>query len=253
MGGTLRRAAGSALACAVLAVPTAGCGDADAGENATVTVLAAASLTDVLPEAAAGFEEEHPGVTLRFSFAGSHELVAQIGEGLPADVLVTADQDTMDSISHRTDEVRVIAENQLTIVTAPGNPLGIDSLASLAESGVKTVLAAEDVPVGRYSREILDRAQARVSPVSEEASVRAVLSKVMLGEADAGIVYTTDAAAGGDQVTGVPLPDEQNVTAAYPAATLTDAPSPEEAADFLDWLSGGSAQDALTGAGFRVP
>ncbi len=246
------------LLAAALVGSLAGCGGDgaggdDAGGEVTLTVLAASSLTDVFEEAGEVYEEAHPGVEVRFSFAGSQELAAQVRQGMPADVLVTADQTTMDGVTEETGEPAVIARNELTIVTRPGNPESIAGLADLAEPGLRVVLAAPDVPAGRYGQEILDRRSLDVSPVSEEPNVRSVLTKVELGEADAGLVYVTDAAVAGDAVHTVPIPAEQNVVAAYPAAALNGSAHPDQAGDLVAWFGGHRAQGLLRDAGFLAP
>ncbi|RKN47300.1 molybdate ABC transporter substrate-binding protein [Streptomyces hoynatensis] len=251
----------AAAAAAVLALSACG-GDSDAdengasggGEDVTLTVLAAASLTDVFDAAGEVYEEEHPGTTLRFSYGGSQDLVAQIRQGAPADVLATASTETMESLAGQTDAPETFARNALTIVTPPDNPGQVASLADLADPGLRLVLAAEDVPAGHYGREILDRQHLEVSPDSEETDVRSVLSKVQLGEADAGLVYTTDAiAAGEDSVRAVPIPEDQNITAAYPAAALTGSEHHDAAAEFVAWLLSDEAQGLLRDAGFQAP
>ncbi|MFJ1646521.1 molybdate ABC transporter substrate-binding protein [Streptomyces sp. NPDC088258] len=267
--GTTRRRAAAALVTAALLLPLAACGGSDdSGEDsgakagasaggdapaAKLTVLAAASLTDVFKTAAAAYEKEHPGTELAFSFAGSQELAAQVKQGAPADALVTADTKTMDGLKADTGTPKVIAKNRLVIATGEGNPRQIESLKDLADTKLKVVLAASEVPVGRYSAQVLDAQDIKVKPVSEEPSVRAVLSKVELGEADAGIVYKTDAATATDKVDAIEIPDAQNAIADYPAATLKTSKNSEAAAAFVAWLSGAEAQKILRAAGFQQP
>ncbi|MFD3695504.1 molybdate ABC transporter substrate-binding protein [Streptomyces sp. NPDC058646] len=218
---------------------------------AKLTVLAASSLTEVFRTAGTAYEKAHPGTKVTFSFAGSQELAAQVKQGAPADVLVTADTKTMDGLKAETGEAKVIAKNRLVIAAGQGNPFKIDELKDLADTKVKVVLAAPEVPVGRYSKEILDKQGVTVRPVSQEPNVRAVLSKVELGEADAGLVYRTDSAKSGDKVVAVEIPDEQNAVAAYPAATLKQSRNADAAAAFVAWLSAPEAQKILRDAGFQ--
>lgn len=259
---TGHRSAAAAILAAVLLAPLAACGNdsGKGGANATggpdadrLTVLAASSLTDVFRTAGAAYEKAHPGTKVTFSFAGSQELAAQVRQGAPADALVTADTKTMDGLAPDTGKPVVIARNRLVIATEEGNPMGIDSLDDLAGTGLKVVLAAPEVPVGRYSRQILDARGLEVKPVSEEPNVRAVLSKVELGEADAGLVYRTDATLAADRTDAVDIPDEQNAVASYPAATLTSSQHADAAEAFVTWLSGPEAQKILRDAGFRQP
>ncbi|MGW1495937.1 molybdate ABC transporter substrate-binding protein [Streptomyces sp. NPDC002402] len=261
---TRRRTAAVVLTAALL-VPLAGCGSDDAKKDsgaktgasgtpkADLTVLAASSLTDVFKTAGAAYEKSHPGTKITFSFAGSQELAAQVKQGAPADALVTADTKTMDGLKSDTGTPTVIAKNRLVIATVEGNPKKVDELKDLADSTLKVVLAAPEVPVGRYSKKILDAQKIVVKPVSEEPNVRAVLSKVELGEADAGLVYKTDAAGATGKVDAVEIPDAQNAIAQYPAATLKTSKNSEAAAAFVQWLSTPEAQKILKDAGFQQP
>ncbi|MEV4683522.1 molybdate ABC transporter substrate-binding protein [Streptomyces kurssanovii] len=256
-----RRRAAAAILTAALLAPLAACGTGDAdGKGASgepsaarLTVLAAASLTDVFKTAGDAYETSHPGTEITFSFAGSQELAAQVRQGAPADALVTADSRTMDGLAADTGSPVVIAKNRLVIATGKGNPHKIGSLEDLAATKLKVVLAAPEVPVGRYSRQILQGRDVDVRPVSEEPNVRAVLSKVEMGEADAGMVYRTDAAVAADRVDAVDIPDGHNAVASYPAATLKSSRNPDAAEAFVTWLTGPEAQKILRDAGFQQP
>lgn len=147
----------------------------------------------------------------------------------------------------------VIAKNRLVIATGKGNPKKVKDLKDLTKSDLKVVLAAPEVPVGRYSKEVLDKQHLTVKPVSQEPNVRAVLSKVELGEADAGIVYKTDAESAKGKVGTVTIPDDQNAIASYPAAALKDSKHSQAAAAFVKWLSTPEAQKLLRQAGFQQP
>ncbi|MER6841464.1 molybdate ABC transporter substrate-binding protein [Streptomyces platensis] len=262
---TARRAT-AALVTAALLFPLTACGGNDDGTKdkgaeksggaapkADLTVLAASSLTDVFKKAGAVYEKEHAGTKVNFSFAGSQELAAQVREGAPADAVVTADTKTMDGIKVDVGKPTVIAKNRLVIVTGEGNPKKIENLKDLSNSKLKVVLAAPQVPVGRYGQQVLDAQKLHVKPVSQEANVRAVLSKVELGEADAGLVYKTDAATAPKKVDAVDIPDAQNAVASYPAATLKASQHTAAAAAFVKWLSTPEAQQILQRAGFQKP
>ena len=222
-----------------------------------VTVFAAASLTDAFTELGAAFEDAHPDTTVTFNFAGSQQLATQItAGGAPADVFASANTTQMDVVAAAgllAGDPSVFARNRLEIVVEPGNPADVTTLADLGRDDVTVVLAAEEVPAGQYAREALDAAGISVRPVSLETDVRAVLTKVSLGEADAGIVYTSDVAAADDRVEGVAIPDEDNVIAAYPIADLRDAPNARAARAFVAMVSSEEAGKTLEAYGFDAP
>ena len=249
-----RARVGLALAAALLVSACGGTGAASTADDPAagpVTVFAAASLTEVFTALGERYEQQHPGAEVTFSFAGSQALVAQVQQGAPADVLATADEKSAAVVRPElaADPV-VLARNRLALVTEPGDPRGVTTLADLAAPGLKVVLAGPTVPVGKAARAALAAAGVTVRPVSEEPDVKAVLQKVRLGEADAGIVYATDLVAAGDAVSGTPLPGVSN---AYPAAVLADAPHPEAAAAFLDLARSPDGLELLTRAGFLPP
>ncbi|MGW1890550.1 molybdate ABC transporter substrate-binding protein [Streptomyces sp. NPDC002004] len=263
---TVRRRAAAAVVTAALLVPLAACGGNDKkddggkkgsgspqAEKVDLTVLAASSLTDVFKTEADAYEKAHPGTKITFSFAGSQELAAQVKNGAPADALVTADTKTMDGLKSDTGAPAVIAKNRLVIATGKGNPKKVENLKDLSDTKLKVVLAAPEVPVGRYSKQILDAQKITVKPVSQEPNVRAVLSKVELGEADAGLVYKTDAQTAPTKVDAITIPDKQNAVASYPAAALKSSKHAAAAADFVKWLSSPEAQKILQDAGFQKP
>jgi len=247
-------------ACAAGAETTTGDPTTAASDGAVsgdVTVFAGASLTDAFTELGTAFEDANPGTTVTFNFAGSQQLATQITtDGAPADVFASADQTQMDVVGEAAllaGGPVVFARNRLEISVEPGNPAGIATLDDLGRDGIGVVLAADEVPAGRYAREALDAAGVTVRPVSLETDVRAVLTKVSLGEADAGIVYTSDIAAAEDTVEGVAIPDEDNVIAAYLIATLRDAPSAEAARAFVETVRSEKGQETLDAYGFDTP
>lgn len=260
-GGRLRRpgvAAVTGVAVLAAAGALSGCGkdggSSDAGGKKTVTVLAASSLRHVFKDIGAAYEKKHPDTKVRFSFAGSQELASQVREGQPADVLATADTKTMDGLrSHTSGKPVHFARNRLTIATAPHNPEHVKGLKDLSRKKLKVVLAAKEVPVGRYGRQVLDKQHVKVHPVSQESDVGAVLSKVQLGEADAGLVYITDATSAHGKVGTVSVPDSQNAIADYPAAALKNSKHKKQAAGFASYLKTAKAQQMLKKAGFQKP
>lgn len=242
------------VALLALLVPVAACGKSKAEPTTTLTVLAAASLTDAFGEVQAAYAKDHPGVRLRFSFAGSQELAAQVRSGAPADVIATADEKTMAGLAKYVVSPKPFVTNRLAIVVGKGNPKHVTKLADLARKDVQVVLAGPTVPAGRYARQILARAKVTVHPVSEPTDVRQVLTPVRLGEADAGIVYVTDIRdAGGPDVQAVSIPAKQNLVATYPVAALKDSTHMSAAKAFAAWLRTKPATDILAKHGFGPP
>jgi molybdate transport system substrate-binding protein len=229
-----------------------GSSSSTAAPEADLTVLAASSLTDVFKTAGDTYMKENPGTTVKFSFAGSQDLVAQVKQGAPADVLVTADTKTMNDAGSDVGPSTIIAKNRLVIVTQKGNPDHVKTLKDLANPKLAVVLAAPSVPVGNYAAQVLQKQHITVHPKSEETDVRSVLTKVEQ-TADAGIVYKTDAETATGQVDTVTIPDSQNAIASYPAATIKDSKQSAAAADFVKWLSSPEAQQILQKAGFQKP
>ena len=228
------------------------CGSDATPEKSTITVFAAASLKGAFTEIGKQFETENNGVTVKFNFAGSADLVAQLQQGASADVLATADDATMKKATHD-DLVAVLDKlgtNTLEIATPPDNPAGIDSLSDLAKPDVKVVECAPEVPCGAAALAVEKAAGVHIKPVSEEQSVTDVLGKVSSGEADAGLVYVTDVKAAGDQVHGVPFPESAKAVNNYPIAVLVHGTHQATAGDFIDYVTGMKGQSILAAAGF---
>jgi molybdate transport system substrate-binding protein len=225
--------------------------DAQARE---LTVLAAASLTESFGALEKAFEARNPGTDVVTSFAGSPALVAQIQQGAPADVIATADTANMQKLvdGKQAGAPQTFARNRLAIVVEAGNPKNVKTLADLARADLVVVLAAGQVPVGKYAREALAKAGATVTPRSLEENVKAVVAKVALGEADAGIVYETDVRAS-PKVASVAIPDAQNVVASYPIAALTAAKNADGARAFVAFVLSAEGQKILRGYGFAAP
>jgi molybdate transport system substrate-binding protein len=246
-----------AAVLAAAALGLAACGGGGSGGSggqspAEIKVFAAASLTAAFTELGRRYTAAQ-GTKVTFNFAGSQALATQIGQGAPADVFASADLDNMAKVKDLVATPQSFASNRLAIVVEQGNPRGIRTLDDLAGGDVKVVLAAREVPAGRYAKQVLDRAGVKVTPVSQEDNVKAVVAKVSLGEADAGIVYATDVAAGGARVEGVDIPREQNVVATYPIATVKAGKAQDAAQAFMDLVLSGQGQQVLHRYGFLPP
>jgi len=246
------RSALPAVALALL-LPLTACGGGGPGdERPELTVLAAASLTDVFEQLAAPFEEEHD-VEVTFSFGSSTDLAEQAADGAPGDVLATADEVSMASAEDAgvTGEVRPFATNVLTIVVPQGNPGGVRSLDDL--SGVTWVRCADEVPCGKVAVAVLDAAGVTAEPASLEEDVRATLDKVVSGEAEAGLVYATDAVAAAADVDAVEIPGADEQLTSYYATTLEQAEDADLAAEWVAWVTSAEGRLILSDAGFGSP
>ena len=232
-------------------------------EPRTLTIFAAASLTDAFTEIGKNFETANPNVTLTFNFAGSQALRTQIEEGAPADIFASANTKEMDTLITGGFVIdgtqKIFLTNKLVVIVPADNPAALTNLEDLANPGIKLVLAAEEVPVGKYARQALDTMNGQfgsdfkdkvlANVVSNEDNVKQVVAKVQLGEADAGIVYTSDAVAAPDLKT-IEIPAELNVIAKYPIATLIGSASADLAQAFIEYVLSPDGQAVLQKWGF---
>ena len=236
------------------AASSSAAGSAAPGAGGTLTVFAAASLKSTFTEIGRTFQEQNPGATVTFNFAGSSDLVTQLTNGAPADVFASADENNMNkAVSGGVIDGTPVtfASNTLTIVTPPGNPKGITGFADLAKTDIQVVVCAPQVPCGSATQKVEQNAGITLAPVSEESSVTDVLNKVQTGQADAGLVYKTDAKGAGDKVTDVPFPEATSVVNVYPIAPVKDGPQPELAGKFIQLVTGPDGQQILQDAGFQ--
>jgi molybdate transport system substrate-binding protein len=254
----------------ITALTVSACAPRAAAPAKNLTVLAAASLTESFTELGRLFESQNPGVTVTFSFAGSQQLAQQLDQGASADVFASASQKYMDAASQskrvNPDEAKVFARNRLVVIFPKSNPAGLQDLKDLAKPGLKLVLADKSVPAGQYSLDFLDKAgkdpayaaafgaNVLKNVVSYEENVRSVLTKVSLGEADAGIVYVTDiSAAAADQVGRLDIPDTLNTLAVYPIAPIADSSNAATANAFVALVLSPEGQAVLARYGFLPP
>jgi molybdate transport system substrate-binding protein len=263
----------SAIATAVVLVwATAGCGSSGPGASGSgstggshtasvssdalrgqLTVFAAASLKKAFTRIATQFQADHPGATVKFDFAGSSDLVAQLQQGAPADIFASADTKNMDKATGQslTSASPVnFASNTLEIAVPPGNPAKVASIKDLAKPGIKVVVCAPAVPCGSAAAKVEAAAKVAIKPVSEEQSVTDVLGKVIAGEADAGLVYVTDVKGASGKVEGVTFPESSAAVNVYPIAALKSSKNAPLADAFLAAVQGSSGQQILAAAGF---
>jgi molybdate transport system substrate-binding protein len=254
---------------ALLVVGAAGCGDDDAGSGGTptggagsagvtgsVTVFAAASLTESFTQIGKDFEAANPGVKVMFNFAGSSALATQVNQGAPADVFASAAPTNMKTVTDAGNgdgTPTTFVRNQLVIAVPKGNPEGVAGLADLTKPGVKVALCAQQVPCGAAAKKAIDAAGVKLTPVTLEQDVKAALSKVKLGEVDAALVYRTDAKSATSDVDGVEFPESSGAINEYPIILVKDAPNKTAARAFIAWVLSGKGKSVLTQAGFQAP
>lgn len=247
MSGRLHRIGAAVVAGTLL--PLTGCGD----DETTLRVLAASSLVDAFTSLADDFEAEHDGVEVEVITGSSTDLAEQAADGAPGDVLATADETSM-TIARDADAANpptAFAGNVLVLVTPPGNPAGVASLDDLAAA--TWVRCADEAPCGRAAVSLLASVGLEVEPDSLEEDARATLDKVVAGEAEAALVYRTDALAVGDDVRTIPVPGAESVPSSYYVATLRQSTDGDLAEAFVEHVLGDGGAQVLQEAGFTTP
>lgn len=252
----LALAACSSTTTATAAAPATSPATAQPKLSGTLVVFAATSLTDAFNKIGSQFHSANPGVTVKFNYNGSSSLATQINQGAPADVFASASPKNMTTVTDQkmtSATPKDFASNSGEIMVEAGNPSHIKTVADLASSSLKVVTCAPEVPCGALATAIFKNAGVTVKPVSQEQNVGGVVTKVTLGEADAGIVYVTDVKANGSKTVGVPIPDNQNQITDYPIAEIKGAPNATAAAAFINYVLGPNGQAVLNGFGFLPP
>ncbi len=243
------------LAAALASGLTASCSSTEAPDDTTtvLTVSAAASLTDAFTEIGDAYTSEHPDTRVRFNFAGSSTLAEQISAGAPVDVFAAASPAAMQTAvgAGTVRDPMLFTANSLAIAVPAGNPADVATLADLTRDDVTVIVCATTVPCGAATEDLFRANGLDVAPASLEPDVRAVLTKVVADEADAGVVYRTDVIAAGQDVEGISIPDDANVVNDYPIAVTVDAPA--EAQAFVDFVLGDKGQEILGAWGFASP
>jgi molybdate transport system substrate-binding protein len=253
----MTRTVRTAAVVAAVALSVASCGGDDnggSGDKTKLTVFAASSLTDTFGELEKAFEKDHPDVDVVISFDSSSTLATQITSGSPADVLATADQPSMQIIVDAGDNgetPKPFASNTMAVVTPPDNPAGITSVSDIDKGDF--VVCDPSAPCGEVAAQILQTAGVTAKPASYGEKVTAVLDTVQLGEADAGMVYITDARAAADKVHAIDIPDVLNVVTPYYIATVKDSANADLAKEWISLVESQAGQSVLEKAGFGAP
>jgi molybdate transport system substrate-binding protein len=226
------------------------------GLSGTLTVFAAASLTDVFGELGDQLMADNPDLDVQFNFAGSSALATQISQGAPADVFASANEAQMKVVTGaglQADDPTIFTENVLEIAVPKGNPGHVTGLADFANPDLTLAVCAAEVPCGAAAQKVFTAAGVDAQPDTEEEDVKAALTKVQLGEVDAALVYASDVVAAGDEVEGIEFPEAEQAINEYPICALKAAPNPGAAQAFVDLVTSDEGQKALADAGFRMP
>ena len=267
----MRKSLGGAVAAIGVSLVVAGCGGSSTGGSSAasssaapkatsslsgkINVFAAASLTEAFTALGKQFEAAHPGVKVVFNFGASSTLAQQIDQGAPADVFASASTKNMEQVisAGSAKSSTAFAKNVMEIATPPSNPAQVTSVNDLAKSSVKVALCQVQVPCGATAEKVFTNAKITVTPVTQEADVKSVLSKVELGEVDAGVVYVTDVRSAGSKVKGVTIPSDVNASTTYPIAALTDSHNMSTAQAFVEYVLSSQGEAVLTADGFAQP
>lgn len=248
---------GRAAAVVAVALASSACGGGPQDDGGTVLrVLAAASLTEAFGELERTYEQAHPDVDVQVSYDSSSTLTQQVLEGAPADVLATADEQSMATVTGEglvATEAVTFATNTLTLVTPPDDPGGVSSVADLESDDVTVAVCVPQAPCGQAARALLALDDVTVTPTTEQENVKSVLTQVVIGQVDAGLVYVTDARAAGDQVRTVAVDNASSVVSSYPVAVLADADSPAAAQDWVELVTSAPGRRVLRSYGFGPP
>ena len=252
------------IAAALAAVAAAGCSSSGSGSSSgasasptggTITVFAAASLTETFTQLGKQFEAAHPGDHVKFSFGPSSGLAEQITSGAPADVFASAAPANMDQVVSAGDasSPQNFAQNTMEVATPPDNPAKVTSVNDLAKKSVKVALCQPQVPCGEVAAEVFKNVGITVKPVTQQPDVKSVLTQVETNNVDAGMVYVTDVMAAGSKVKGVTIPASDNASTLYPIATISNSKNKSIAQAFVDYVLSPAGQQVLTAAGFEKP
>jgi molybdate transport system substrate-binding protein len=264
----MRKSLIGAVATLGLVMAAAGCGGSSSASSSappdstasgtltgTLHVFAAASLTEAFTTLGKQFEAAHPEVKVVFNFGASSTLAQQINQGAPADVFASASTKNMGQVvsTGGAKDSTAFVRNVMEVAVPPSNPAQISSVRDLAKPGLKVALCQAQVPCGATAEKVFTNAKIAVKPVTLEADVKSVLSKVELGEVDAGVVYVTDVRAAGSKVKGVTISSDVNASTTYPIATLTDSHNLSTSQAFVSYVLSPAGQAVLTADGFAQP